>query len=111
MEKLTHYRQLVKQILTEHNQHKSAYGDVEEYTLFNEKEDRYLLLSAGWYEHRRIYGCLIHIDIKNGKIWIQYDGTEVGVANELVALDVPKQDIVLAFQPPYARKHTEFAAG
>ncbi|NEP60642.1 MAG: XisI protein [Symploca sp. SIO1B1] len=111
MEKLTHYRQLVQQILTEHNQHKSAYGDVEQYTLFDEKDDHYLLLSSGWYQYRRIYGCLIHIDLKDNKIWIQYDGTEVGVANELVSLGVPKQDIVLAFQAPYARKYTEFAVG
>jgi hypothetical protein len=68
------------------------------------------LMSAGWFKHRRIYGCLIHIGIKDGKIWIQYDGTEVGVANELVERGVPKQSIVLAFQAPSARQYTEFAA-
>ena len=43
------------------------------------------------------------------KIWIQYDGTEVGVANELIELGIPKKSIVLGFHDPNARKFTEFA--
>ena len=45
---------------------------------------------------KRVYGVLIHIDLKGETIWIQYDGTEVGVANELVEQGIPKEDIVLA---------------
>jgi hypothetical protein len=52
---------------------------------------------------------VLHIDIKNGKIWIQHDGTEDGIANEFVALGVPKEDIVLAYHIQYRRKHTGFA--
>jgi hypothetical protein len=51
------------------------------------------------------------MDIIDGKIWIQHDGTEVGVANELTDLGVPKLDIVLAYQPESARRLTEFAVG
>ena len=39
------------------------------------------------------------------------DGTEIGVANELVEAGVPKTDIVLAFYAPYRRQYTEFAVG
>ncbi|MFM6307282.1 MAG: element excision factor XisI family protein, partial [Dolichospermum sp.] len=35
--------------------------------------------------------------------------TEVGIANELVELGVPKEDIVLGFQLPSVRKYTDFA--
>jgi hypothetical protein len=35
--------------------------------------------------------------------------TDQKVAEDLVALGIPKDRIVLGFQPPYARKHTEFA--
>ena len=54
----------------------------------------------------KFYGCPIHIDIKDGKIWIERDFTEVGVANELVELGVPKTDIVLAFRSPFVRQFT-----
>lgn len=70
----------------------------------------YQVVNEGWENPRRVYGCLIHVDLKGEKIWIQYDdGTEVGVANELVELGIPKQDIVLAYQSPYMRQFSEFA--
>ena len=66
-------------------------------------------MSVGWNGQHRIHGSLLHVDIKNGKIWIQHDGTEEGIANRLVAAGVPKDDIVLAFQSPFKRKFTDFA--
>jgi hypothetical protein len=71
--------------------------------------DHYQLVHAGWHKQHRKYGCLIHMDIKDGKIWVQHDGTESGVANELVELGVSKEDIVLAYHPPYKRAYTTFA--
>ena len=62
------------------------------------------MLHLGWDEQKRVYGFVIHVDIKkDGKVWIQRDRTEAGVANELVAAGVPKEDIVLAFKAPYVR--------
>lgn len=46
---------------------------------------------------------IIHVDIKDDKISIQRDGTEIGIANELMATGVPKEDIVLGFHAPYKR--------
>ncbi|ESA35645.1 fatty-acid oxidation protein subunit alpha [Leptolyngbya sp. Heron Island J] len=31
----------------------------------------------GWDSHRRVYGCVLHLDIKAGKIWIQQNMTEI----------------------------------
>ncbi|MEH2378129.1 MAG: element excision factor XisI family protein [Nostoc sp.] len=56
-----------------------------------------------------MHGCLVHIDIINDKIWIQRDGTEYGMANELVNAGIPKNKIILAFQPADIRQYTEFA--
>jgi hypothetical protein len=63
----------------------------------------------GWQERTRIYDYIVHVDIKDGKIWIQRDGTEIGIANELVRAGVPKHDIVLGFKAPYKRPFTGFA--
>ena len=58
-----------------------------------------------------MYGCVLHLDIKNDKIWIQHDGTEVGIANKLVEMGVLKADIVLAFHEPFVRQFTGFGVG
>ncbi|RCJ30897.1 fatty-acid oxidation protein subunit alpha [Nostoc minutum NIES-26] len=95
-------------ILKGHSIHHSN-DNTEVQLIFDSERDRYQVLHLGWEELRRVYGCIIHVDIKDDKILIQRDGTEIGVANELVAAEVPKQDIVLGFHAPYKRKFTEFA--
>jgi hypothetical protein len=77
--------------------------------IFDEERDRYLILHVGWQDEQRIHGCPVHIDIKDGKIWIQRDFTEAGLAHELVEMGVPKEDIVLAFRSPFVRQFTGFA--
>ncbi|MGD1806853.1 XisI protein [Dapis sp. BLCC M126] len=109
MEKLTKYRNYVKNIITEYSQYKPSYGDIEVQVVFDEQRDHYQLLNVGWHENRQVRGCVLQIDIKNEKIWIQHDGTEIGIANELLDLGVPKSDIILAFHAPYKRKYTGFA--
>ena len=103
------YRQLIMQLLTERSQRVAATDEVEMQTIFDPVHDHYQLAYVGWSGDRREFGCLVHVAIKNGKIWIQHDGTEVGLANQLVDLGVPKQDIVLAFHAPFMRQFTEYA--
>jgi hypothetical protein len=97
--------------LREHSEFKSSNEDVEAQLIFDLERDRYQLVHAGWSNKRRVYGCVLHLDIKNDKIWIQHDGTEGGVTDELVNRGVSKQDIVLAFQSPFKRQFTEYAVG
>ena len=109
MDKLTLYRSYIQDILREHAYLPLGDTEVEAQTIFDTLNDHYQLVHTGWQDDKRLYGCVIHVDIKNGKFWIQYDGTEVGIANELVAKGVPKEDIVLAFHAPYKRPYTNFA--
>ncbi len=109
MDKLNAYRAHVQEVITRYGSHKSLLEDDEAQIIFDQEHDHYQLVHAGWHNDRRMYGCIIHMDIRNGKIWIQHDGTETGMANELVALGVPKDDIVLAFHAPYKRPYTGFA--
>lgn len=109
MDKITQYRQIIQEILLAHGQIKPAYGEIEMEILFDHERDRYQVLRAGWLQNNRVYGALIHIDLISNKIWIQYDGTEVGVANELVEQGIPKDDIVLAYHSPFMRQYNGFA--
>lgn len=109
MDPLESYRRIVEDVLTEHTRIPYSFGEIEMELVFDRARDRYLLVNVGWHNDRRIHGCLIHIDIMDGKLWIQRDGTEHGVAKELVRAGVPKDHIVLAFRPAYVRPHTEYA--
>ncbi|MCT7957636.1 XisI protein [Laspinema palackyanum] len=109
MDKLANYRPIIQSVLQQHAQSKPSHGEIEVYTAFDEQQDHYQVVHAGWSGTTRVFGPLIHIDLINDKIWIQYDGTEVGVANQLVDLGVPKTDIVLAYHAPIMRQYDGFA--
>lgn len=108
MERLD-YRDLIQKLIDRHAREQSSEDLETTEIVFDRERDRYLLLSVGWRDEERMYGCPIHIDIKDGKIWIQRDFTEEGLADQLVELGVPKADIVLGFRAPYVRQFTGFA--
>ena len=111
MDTLDNYRKIIQKVLTEYSQLPYAYGELERQLIIDQSTNHYLLITIGWENKRRVHGCLIHLEIINDKVWIQRDGTETGIANELVNAGIPKNYIVLAFQPTDIRQYTEFAVG
>ncbi len=105
------YPKIIQAVLQRHLGNDLSHNETEVQLICDMERHHYQVIHLGWTEEgqHRVYACIIHIDIKDGKVWIQRDGTEVGVANELVDLGVPKQDIVLGFHAPYKRPYTEFA--
>jgi hypothetical protein len=67
------------------------------------------LVHVGWHGDRRIYGCILHLDIRDKKIWLQHNGTENDIAAGLVEMGVAKTDIVIGFHSPFKRQFTEYA--
>jgi hypothetical protein len=102
-------RDVVKRILREYAELKPSYGEIETETIFDDDLGHYEVIRLGWDDDRRVHGVLLHVDIRDGKIFIQCDGTEEGIANEFVDAGIPRDQIVLAFRHPDLRKLTGFA--
>jgi hypothetical protein len=109
MDKLQQYRDLIRQILTEQSQPYNHSSDVEAEVIFDTEHDRYQLIYVGWQEWKRIFSVIMHFDIKDGKIWIQYNGTELAIAQILVDRGVPASDIVLGFHSAFKRQFSGYA--
>jgi hypothetical protein len=109
MDSLDNVRSIIESILIEYTKIPYAYGDIQTEAIFDRTRDRYVLMNVGWDKKKRVHGSLVHIDIIDGKLWIQRDGLEHGVATELLEAGIPKDRIVLAFKPPSMRPFTEFA--
>ena len=111
MDKLTRYRALIRQFLQEKadlmNNH--PIPGLETLRLFDEKSDTYLVYTLGWHNRERQQYVTLLARLHEGKIWIEEDGTEEGLADLLVEAGVSKEDIVLAFHAPEMRPFTEFA--
>ena len=107
---LSKFRAIIRSVISEYAQYQPACGNVQIETVFDESNDHYELIYAGWNGSYRIHGSVIHIDIRDGAVWIQEDGTEEGIAGVLVRKGIPAEQIVLAFKPPEIRPYVNLAA-
>jgi XisI protein len=107
MEKLNRYQQIARNLIDNYAKYKPSYGDVELLAIC--QPDNYLLIGVGWNGYRRVHSTILHLRIVGEKFWVERDETEEGITEDLLALGVPKQDIVLGFHHPEDRKLTEFA--
>ncbi len=98
MDTTTNDRKIVKQVILKYAQFRPSYGHIRLETVFDETQNRYLLMQVGWDRKRRISGDILYITLHDGKVYIEYDGIEHGIYDDLVSQGIPEERIVLAFQ-------------
>ena len=113
MDKVKKYQDIIVKYLENYARHSRPANlpDVETKVVADRENNSFQLLRIGWQGNQYIFAIVFHFDIKDGKVWFQINNTEREVVDELVEMGVSREDIVLGFQPPYARPHTGFAAG
>jgi hypothetical protein len=98
MDTIERYRQIIETVLQPYAERRYSGAEITNETIFDPIGNHYLVTSVGWQGYRRVAHNLLHLDIIGGKIWVQKDGTEDGIAEELETAGIPKHDIVLAFR-------------
>jgi XisI protein len=110
--KINHYRHIITTLLKEQSA-KPVLPlpdiEVEDQLLLDTERDHYQLLTVGWENGRRVYYPIYHLDIKNGKVWIQEDASDADLVGELESRGIPESDIILAFHAPHLRELSGFA--
>lgn len=91
------YREIVKQVILQYAKLRPSHGDIRLDPVFDETRDRYALMQVGWDRGRRVRGNLIYITLQDGKVYIEYDGIECGITQNLIDQGIPENDIILAF--------------
>ncbi|MBD2493500.1 XisI protein [Nostoc sp. FACHB-280] len=104
------YQSIIKSVLQNHADYRATLPD--SYTcqvVFDDERGQYLALDMGWNGDKYLHATPIHISLIGNKVWIQHDDTEEGVATDLMAEGISREDIVLGFRHPKIRQHTGFA--
>lgn len=109
MDTIKEYREKIKSILTDYVSIPYSRGDIESKLIISNDDNNYLVMTTGWQNKKRVHGCIIHLEIIGDKIWVHRDGTEYGIANDLLEAGIPKDQIVLGFHPADIRAYTDFA--
>ncbi len=109
MDRDDRYREIVKQTLTEAACLFPQDSDLRTETVFDDTQGHYQVGQVGWQGKKRIDNVYLHLDVLNGKVWLQYDGTELCLAEQLVNAGIPREHIVLGFKHPARRPDTDYA--
>ena len=109
MDTVDFYRDTIEKILRQYAAIPYKYGQIEQSVVMDAPRNNFFLMNIGWKGAERIHGIVTHVQIIDNKIWIQRDGIEQGITDELVEAGISKDKIVLGFQPPSVRPHTGYA--
>ncbi|MFN6273317.1 MAG: XisI protein [Microcystis sp.] len=109
MDKVTHYRQVIKEIIHQHSHYSPSQKDCDTLGIIDEASDNYLLVDVGWYDSKRTHFVILHLRIVEQKIYVEWDGLESGVTRILLDKGVPKDDIILGFIRPEKRDLIDFS--
>ena len=109
MENVAEQRHVISQILSEYAEFISEDPSIDTALIMDEDRGHYMLLFIGWHGVVREMLVHVYVRLKNGKYWIEEDGTEFGIARKLTEHGIARSDIVLAFQTPIERSLGEFA--
>ncbi len=107
---MKNYEDIVIQTLEEYAEMFNQQRDGLEATVIIDREGKhYQLLNSGWRKDEYQFYVIFHFDIKDGKVWLQENRTDVLIAQELSDKGIPKKDIVLGLQYPELRADTGYA--
>ena len=109
MDRIETYREIIKGVIRSVADFLPAEEGVRIETIFDDAHGHYELLSIGWSNQRRIHSPLVHIDLHDGKVWVERDGTDLEIVQDLLDAGIPREHMVLGFHPPNQRKFTDFA--
>jgi XisI protein len=109
MDKLEHYRQIIKILIHHYTELPNSDIQIESIAICDPIQDSYMLMDIGWNPSGRVHSVPIHLRIKNHKVWLEWDGTDQEIAQQLIDAGIPQEDIVLAFYRPERQKLTGFA--
>ena len=111
MDKVNQYQQVIVGLLEElaARPYANAPG-IERQVITDFVHHHYQLIDVGWHRGRFSFNPLLHFDIRDGKIWVQQNDTEIEIGDELVARGVRAKDILFGFLPEEDRQLVKFAA-
>jgi hypothetical protein len=96
LNKLERYRQILKQVINRHAAMKPSDRQLESLAICDPTNDNYLMMDIGYDHLGRAHAVIIHLRLReDGKVLIEYDGIEYGIARDLLEAGIPAEDILL----------------
>jgi hypothetical protein len=109
MDTIAFYKSVITNSLEAHAElaNQMSQSGLETHAVLDDSQGRYALLRVGWQQKKRVRTVILYVRLYDGKIWIEEDWTENGLAADLIAAGIPREIIILAFLHPSKRESVE----
>lgn len=110
MEKIKKYQKAVLEVLNYYASIKSPFmPDVENKVITDTKNHHYQLQRIGWYQDRHVHYTVFHFEIRNNKVWVHENRTDVNIDEELIDAGISPKDIMSGLDHPGLEVTTQSA--
>lgn len=109
-EKMNRYRRILQETIERHAQMTTEPPQPESFVISDTVHDHYLLMDVGWEANKRAHYIVVHLRLIDGKVIIEDDGIEYGIARDLIDAGIPAEDIMIALDSPQPRPLTGLVA-
>ena len=110
MDRTERYRALIKELLTEVAEYTPPTENIRTDICFDDERGHYQIYYIGWENDERILDVIMHMDLIDGKIWVQENATDIGLNEIFFRSGVLYEDIVYGTEPPYVRERMRMVA-
>jgi XisI protein len=83
MDNTNHYRHIIRELIQRYAKHQPACGEVQIEEIFDETNDHYELMYAGWNGSYRIHCSVLHLDSGADISFINVRAKSVGLQSPL----------------------------
>lgn len=110
MDKLKKYQALLQKELTYQASIPFANAPtLERHVIIDKAQRHFMLMIIGWDNEQYNHYAMVHFELRNHKIWIHQNNTDIDLDAFFIENDIPKSDIVLGFLTPFERKLSDYA--
>ncbi|MFN0122105.1 MAG: element excision factor XisI family protein [Blastocatellia bacterium] len=96
LNKMDSYRQILRQVVEYHASLKPGNRKIDSIAVCDPRNDNYLMMDIGYDHLGRVDEVIIHLRLReDGRVLIEYDGIEYGIARDLIKAGIPPEDILL----------------
>jgi XisI protein len=96
---VSEYPNIIKEVIQEYAKFPPSHGNIRLDPVFDDLHHRYALMQVGWDRERRIRGNIIYVTLSPDRVYIEYDGIESGITQDLIDRGIPEDRIVHAYLP------------
>lgn len=104
---LKSYAQILSEVVREWGETGASLHPIDTEVICDLQSGNFLLIGVGWRKEARVHSMYFHARIREAKIWIEWDGIDPSIIEELLQRGIPRDAMVFGFLHPSMRSAVE----